>query len=385
MKIINLYNKDSKGKVRTTQLSVSKNGDEYTISRKSGILNGKMVDAPDIVIDHGKAKRTIKEQAELKFASIFKEQRDKGYKLLSDLTNEEIKYDDYDAISALLLDVKTDANGFNKPMLASDSNKKVDKTIFDREFLISRKLDGVRTMAHFDGAKLIFKSRTGKLYKSVSKHFECDQELIEIAKKYNCELDGEFYIHGKPLKYINGVCQLKDYDPERQDEIEFHLFDLAETTMTAKERCDILNELECSNPRVEILHHYLIYDYEQLMKFHNQWVGEGYEGAMGRYPEALYEFGKRSSGIWKFKMFQDDEFVITGISDGLRPEDMCFTLITKDKKQFKAKPIGTAAEKLEYIRDIDNIVGKKGCVKFQYLTEDGIPFLPCFKYIRDNE
>ena len=79
------------------------------------------------------------------------------------------------------------------------------------------------------------------------------------------------------------------------------------------------------------------------------------------------------------------EFKITGISEGLREEDLCFTLETEDGKPFKAKPMGSRELKQYYRENIDNIVGKMATVKFFYYSADGIPLLPVVKCIRNYE
>lgn len=81
------------------------------------------------------------------------------------------------------------------------------------------------------------------------------------------------------------------------------------------------------------------------MALHNKAVSEGYEGLVVRDPDATYKCGARNSNMMKIKEFSDDEFEITGIAEGLREEDMCFTLKTKEGYPFKAKPMGTREDK----------------------------------------
>ena len=83
----------------------------------------------------------------------------------------------------------------------------------------------------------------------------------------------------------------------------------------------------------------------------------------------------------KIKVFQDSEFIITGITEGLRDEDFVFNLVTADGKPFEAKPTGTREERQEYRDNIDNIIGKKGTVKYFGFTPDGIPNLPVFRAV----
>jgi len=97
-----------------------------------------------------------------------------------------------------------------------------------------------------------------------------------------------------------------------------------------------------------------------------------------------YKCGARDNRALKIKEFQDDEFRILGIVEGLRDEDMCFLMETKDGTQFKAKPIGDRLLKQQYRDDIDNIIGKLGTVKFfgWTNTEHPVPNLPSFRAVR---
>ena len=124
---------------------------------------------------------------------------------------------------------------------------------------------------------------------------------------------------------------------------------------------------------------------DQIMDLHNQYVAEGWEGCVARDISKTYKYGGRGQEMVKFKMYQDSEFEITGISEGLRPEDMCFTLITADGIEFKAKPMGSRELKEQYREDLDKLIGKMATVKYFYLSDEGTPLQPVLKAIRDYE
>jgi len=111
-------------------------------------------------------------------------------------------------------------------------------------------------------------------------------------------------------------------------------------------------------------------------------VQEGYEGLVMRNPQKTYGYGKRSSDMIKLKDYTDGEFKITGISEGLRDEDMCFTLVTSKGKEFKAKPMGSRELKDEYLENMEEIIGKMATVKYFAFSEDGVPMQPVLKSIR---
>ena len=85
----------------------------------------------------------------------------------------------------------------------------------------------------------------------------------------------------------------------------------------------------------------------------------------------------------KVKLFQDAEFKVIGITEGLRDEDMVFVCEMEDGKTFEAKPIGTIAQRLEYLKNFESkYKDKMATVKYFHLSEKGVPNLPIFKCFR---
>jgi DNA ligase-1 len=137
--------------------------------------------------------------------------------------------------------------------------------------------------------------------------------------------------------------------------------------------------------KIKILDHVETNSFKEIKKLHDQWVKEGFEGLVARKPTSTYQFGKRGSDMIKVKEYMEQEFEIVDYKDGLRDEDFCFILQTDDGKLFSAKPTGTREDKDNYLKDIDNIIGKKGTVKFFEWSKDGVPQQPVFQTVRDYE
>jgi DNA ligase-1 len=132
-----------------------------------------------------------------------------------------------------------------------------------------------------------------------------------------------------------------------------------------------------------IVDHVPVTGLDEIMKWHDKAVSEGYEGLVIRDPEMPYKCGARDYRMLKIKEFDEAEFKITGYELGLRGvEDMCFVLSTDDGKSFKAKPMGDKATKEDYILGINEIIGMKGTVRYFHLTPEGIPNLPVFVTVR---
>lgn len=141
VKDIYLATRDSKGKVRTVLVELHQDGNTFTIKRFTGQLGGKIIEQPHIIIDAGKAKRTILQQAELQYNAKVKEYCNKGYKKISELTKKKVSDLTNADIEKLIPEEKTDSNGVPKPMLAKQAEK-VAVSNFEKPHWCSRKLDG---------------------------------------------------------------------------------------------------------------------------------------------------------------------------------------------------------------------------------------------------
>ena len=117
-------------------------------------------------------------------------------------------------------------------------------------------------------------------------------------------------------------------------------------------------------------------------------VNEGYEGLILRNITGEYcEGPSRSKHLQKYKSFQDDEFPIVGYHEGSGLESGCIIWECKisDGTVFSVRPRGTREVRSEYLIKADNYIGKKLTVRFQELSEIGVPRFPVGIDIRDYE
>lgn len=138
-----LLGKASTGKFRFVVVNWDEEWNEeekaFLITREYGQVNGKVTRSPDTWIKVGKAGRTHREQATLQFNSYVKGYLDKGYISVDKHPNEYSE----DELNTLFGEVKTNQYGVIKPQLAKQADKVTNKKIFDKDWLISRKLDGM--------------------------------------------------------------------------------------------------------------------------------------------------------------------------------------------------------------------------------------------------
>jgi DNA ligase-1 len=124
---------------------------------------------------------------------------------------------------------------------------------------------------------------------------------------------------------------------------------------------------------------------KDVMKFHEQYVAKGYEGVMLRNSDSVY-CNKRTYDLQKVKTFLDDEFTIVGFEKGSGVEEGCIVWVceTEDKNRFSCRPQGTHDERKDLYLHGDEYIGKKLTVKYQELSEDGIPRFPVGLRVRDD-
>ena len=219
----------------------------------------------------------------------------------------------------------------------------------DKELLKNKK---VRCLMYYKDKEVYTSSRGGKDYDTPTTYIRKNTFLNQFFNNNpNVVLDGELYIHGKPLSYISGIVRLQDLC-EKHEELQYYVYDIVDETKTFQERLKILTELDkCMSlssiipNRVVVVNHESVSGKDAIVQLHNQYISEGYEGLVIRDPNEKYKCGARDKRMLKVKMFQDDEFEITGMTDGLREEDFVFNMKTKDGYPFEAKPMGDRALK----------------------------------------
>ncbi len=251
------------------------------------------------------------------------------------------------------------------PMLA---NKWEDREKYISEpFYVQPKLDGVRLLVSKSGCF----SRTGKIVKGV-------EHLTE--KLGDTEwLDGECYAPGMNFEDLTSAFKM---DPKS---LEFHGFDYFDTKRPDLPFAERQRILKDKTPTV--VDTILVPKKSEMFKYHKQFVEEGHEGIMIRESTSIYEIGKRSNYLLKFKEFQTEEYEIVGAKTGHGRDANAGVWVCKtgDGREFTVKPEGTIKERERYYREREGYMGKHLTVRFQNLTALGVPRFPVGVTIRDYE
>lgn len=399
-----LVSKDSKGKIRVVEISYEGNETTriYTIYRYTGQFEGKMTKQPEIIVDRGKATRNIHEQVELQFNALVKGYKDKGY---IELENEIDNYSS-EELYKLFGDAPAGTNGVVKPMLAKQADKVTKTDIFNKKWIASRKIDGLRCIIYLgDDDKLHTSSRGATNYDSAMFEILTHPALIKLFKNNKgLMLDGECYHHGYTLQQINSIARTQKVAKDLEV-LQFYWYDIVDLNNPFKTRLakmkSIASELKEygseiswepdrifkeNGLRIQFVPQVEVSGWDNMMKLHNEYVSEGWEGLVIRDPEKPYKPNGRTNDMIKIKVYKDDCFKVVGKEAGLRgSEDMVFIMQMPDGRTFKAKPFGDREQKQEYwINFEEKYNGHIGECKFFYYSDDGIPLQPAFKAFRDD-
>src|SRR6056300_1253590 len=244
------------------------------------------------------------------------------------------------------------------PMLA---NKWEDREKYISEpFYVQPKLDGVRLIVSKSGCF----SRTGKPVEGV--------DHLARGLKDGEYLDGECYTPNKTFEEITSMFKM---NPKDLDFHVFDYFDINRPNLTFEERKERIT--------IDTFH---VNSKDSVQRYHDMFVQQGHEGVMIRDASSIYEIGKRSNYLLKYKTFQTEEYPIVDVKEGTGREKGAAIWVCKVGEQhFSAKPEGTLDTRRQYLKNKDQYIGKQLTVRFQNLTALGIPRFPVGVAIRDYE
>lgn len=227
--------------------------------------------------------------------------------------------------------------------------------------------------------------------------------LIKLFKNNKgLMLDGECYHHGYTLQQINSIARTQKVAKDLEV-LQFYWYDIVDLNNPFKSRLakmkSIAEELKEygseigwepdrvfkeNELRIQFVPQIEVSGWDNMMKLHNEYVSEGWEGLVIRDPERPYKPNGRTNDMIKIKQYQSEEFLIVGYELGLRgSEDMVFVLETSDGIKFKAKPHGDREQKQWYIDNFkQECLNRYAITKFFYLSDDRVPLQPSVAAIR---
>lgn len=368
-----LYRKNSSGKLQQWQIWV----EDTTIHVEHGQVDGKLQHTQDTIAsgkNEGRSNETsIQGQALSEAKSKFIKMKKKGY-----VTSIE---------SALAGEVDSVIEGGIIPMLAQSYKKKMIFPVY-----IQPKLDGIRALHTGEGN---IWSRTRKAINSLP-HIQ--KELNKYFDEN--EADGECYNHDlkDDFEKITSAVTTKKGVADHHELVQYHIYDMPIPGITFTDRQlmleGIFENIPGNSPLI-LVPTRLVHSQEELMKAYEDFMEDGYEGAMARDPESMYEnpsTSYRSKNLQKIKVMEDAEFKIVGMAEGrgkLKGHVGRFIFEIKDEhgtRTFKAKPSGKTEMLKKYFEDHSLWKEKWMTVQFQgYTKKENKPRFPVALRFRNRE
>lgn len=383
-----LYGLDKKGGFKIWTITTSEAG-ELTISH--GKEGGKQTIKNEHITE-GKQGRTVGEQAELEAKARIKKQLDKNYR------EDKADLETLDVLAMLAADYRKQGHRIKFPCYGSV------------------KYDGVRALAKKRDGVVTLESRTSQPY-----DIPHILEALTVHMRDGDIWDGEVYFHGQELQTIVSAVKRTDTQAEidkcrrkleklcggDQDalveaqaemaeaviihdlrpKLEFHIFDVHSDgkfidRLTA---LDELTGIPVVSPCIQVTQYLWVADAADMKIKHDQAINEGYEGLILRNHEGLYESGKRSADLQKYKEFLDSEFeILDVIPDG---EDGSRFVVRNDlNERTFCVVMGSMAERAEFLNNKELYIGKMLTVRYQARYKGTLlPQFPTGVAIRDYE
>ena len=356
---ITLYKKDSKGKCRVINFWTEKE----KFCQSTGIKDGKLVKNIKICKGKniGKSNETSpEEQAISEMNAKIKE------KLQEDYFENEKK-----AMNSQVI----------LPMLAKKFEDEEHKIRWGNCY-IQPKLDGQRCLAVCTkNGDVTLLSRDGvdiqKTHKSMQ-HIINDLSTI----KEDVIFDGELYVHSTEDNFQDIMKAIKKYKPNISELVKYYIYDrISDKNFENRTVREFIKNL----PHCKEVSTYKILNKDEMLKFHEIFLKENYEGSIIRHGDEGYEINKRSSNLLKHKNFQDSDYLIVDIVPAEARPDWGMIVCKYKKQTFLVTPKMSNEEKKQILLNKNNYIGKTAIVKHFGFTESGLPRFPIYKgYRLDN-
>lgn len=357
MKLETLYAKNKIGIWKEWQISVEKDDNGViSITTQHGHHGGRMITDTITITTLKRGYKDLWEQAVATAQSKW---------------NHKHKRESYQTV------MKEQEKDGPLPMLAKTFNngKRLNFPLY-----VQPKIDGLRCLAQWKDCQVKLYSRTGCLFLGLDL---IRQDLQKFFNHHNdVVVDGELYSNEMSFEELSGYCRRKNEIPSHR-KVVYHVFDIILPEKSFQERLKFFPQ-ETEN--ISLVPTTQVETMDQVKKELMFFIENGYEGIILRNKDGLYDTGHRSWNLQKYKLFQEEEFIITGYTEGTGREKglVIWQCQTTKGFLFNVRPKGDYETRKKMFQEAKKYIGKKLTVIFQEYTNDNIPRFPVAKAIRQN-
>ena len=206
-------------------------------------------------------------------------------------------------------------------------------------------------------------------------------------------LDGELYSETLTFQELVGLVRrvtLKPGNAEQMPQVSLRVYDCIQLDKEPDftERYETISRICDGAQFLSLVENVPVSNERGVHEAQARFVEEGYEGAMVRNRTGAYAIGKRSANLQKVKTFLDDEYEIVGFGEATGNDAGTVVWVCQtpnDNRLFSVRPRGTREERRDYFENGNDYIGQFLTVRYQELTDDGVPRFPVGISIRDYE
>lgn len=274
--------------------------------------------------------------------------------------------------------------------------------------IVQPKLDGIRMLCTRKSPEDVTMMSNGN--KEFTHLYHLREEIVKFFEYLpgGATIDGELYRHGMGFQVLtSAVRTVKTVHPKLED-VQYHIFDINYVDPDGtpyEKRYRLLVQAvmryveDHGRPqKLAIVQSKAAKDYDELKQHFSEYIQQGYEGMMIKkisngappgsddFKSSLY-VQKRSRNIMKMKNFIDEEAIIRDVEDCHGTESGAGVLLVLDKRGniFRVRPRGSFEMRKKWLQNPETVIGKEVTIRYQELSDDGVPRFPIAVSIRDYE
>lgn len=344
-----------------------------TVHSEAGVLNGAMVPSSYVCTPKnvGRANATTAEQ------QAVLEAKAEWDKKLARKYREEIPAEDETLVNLPMLAKSFFEKG--QPGVLTTHAKKATWPVD-----VQIKFDGLRAKARRINGKVTLLPRSGQ----VSEAYDVRHVMEQLSwLPEGMELDGELYVHGRKLQEIASLAKRWR---EESRVLVYHVYDVpmicSDRSLPWEQRRKGLTTEVVPSANVTVVETWRVRSEDDVQTFAQRFRADGYEGAIVRLLDGVYECGFRSASLLKVKEHMDEEFEVIGCEQGIGKDVGTATFVckTKEGKEFAARMKGTLAQRQAFWKNRARYMGKMLTVSFVRWTIDGKPQEPVGEVFRED-
>lgn len=270
--------------------------------------------------------------------------------------------------------------GLLLPMLAHDFTKRGKSLDWSAGVWAQPKLDGFRCLYN---SEIGFWSRGGK-------PFSGTVDLGHLGfLTHGLTFDGELILP-PPYTFQQTCAAIKKQRPETAL-LEFHIFDVVLPDEPFTQRNALLAELFVKHTlpeQVVKVQTFTLDCIDDAARSQAAFMEQGYEGLILRSAGGKYDVGNRSPDLLKLKVFEDAEFQILGLREGVGKEAgaaifTCGISTSAGLREFDVRPRGSYELRQLWWQQREELIGRFLTVRYQSFSDEGIPRFPVGIVLRD--